>query len=179
LNGAYTLRGHAQSAGFYWQILKESVSTFFEENLLTHAAALSYYMAFSLPSMLLVVLWAAAGFSGEVAVRNAIFAELDDLIGVEGAQQIMTTLEKLNIQEPSWWATVIALLVLLFIATTVFDAMRTAFNRVARLETNPSLVVSMWLLVRVRIVALALLVSISFLLVVFLFLEAIIHRMDT
>ena len=66
---------------FHWEVLKESVSKFFSEDMTTHAAALSYYMAFSLPSMLLVVLWAAAGFSGEVAVRDAIFAELDDLKG--------------------------------------------------------------------------------------------------
>ena len=179
MNGADTLPRYIQSARFYWEVLKEAVSRFFEEDLLTHAAALSYYMIFSLPSMLLIVLWGAAFFSREVAVRDAIFAELGDLIGLEGAHQIMATLENLNIQEPTWWATVIALLMLLFFATTVFDAMRTAFNRVARVETNPSLVVSIWRLVRVRIIALTLLVSMSFLLVVFLVLDAIIHRIDT
>jgi membrane protein len=178
LNDADTLSKNAQSAAFYWHVLKESVSRFFEEDLLTHSAALSYYMIFSLPSMLLIVLWIAAGFSREVAVRDAIFAELGDLIGLEGAQQIMATLEKLNIQEPTWWATVMASLMLLFFATTVFDAMRTAFNRVSRVETNPSLVVSIWRLVRVRIIALTLLVSISFLLVVFLVLDAFFSRID-
>ena len=170
--------GHIQSVRFYWAVLRESVTRFFAQDLLTHAAALSYYMIFSLPSMLLIVLWAAAAFSREVAVGDAIFTELGELVGVEGAQQIMATLEKLNIQEPTWWATAIGLAVLIFFATTVYDAMRTAFNRVAYLNTPPSLIVSVWRLVRVRFIALALLVSISYLLVVFLILDAMINRID-
>lgn len=163
---------------FYREVLKESVSKFLNEEMTTHAAALSYYMIFSLPSMLLVILWIAAAFYGEVAVREAIFAEFGALVGEDGAQQVMATLEKLNIQEATWWATTVGLLVFLFFATTVFDAMRTALNHITQMKTKTSLGLGIWLLVRVRIIAFALLVSISFLLVVFLVLDALVTEID-
>ena len=167
-----------KTAVFYWEVLKESVGRFLEENMPTHAAALSYNMIFSLPSMLLIVLWVAAIFYGEVAVGNAIFAELGSLVGKDGAQQIMATLEKLDIHEPTWWASTIALLVLLFFATTVYDAMRTALNHIAEVKTPATLGLSIWRLARIRIIAIALLISVSFLMLVFLMLDALISRIE-
>jgi len=163
---------------FYWEVLKESFDSFLEEDMLTHAAALSYNMIFSLPSMLLIVLWVAAIFYGEVAVGSAIFAELGSLVGEDGAQQIMATLEKLEIHEPTWWAGALALLVLFYFATTVYDVMRNALNRLAQVKTPASLGLSIWRLVRIRIIAIALLGVVSFLMVVFLMLDALIATVD-
>lgn len=164
---------------FYWEVLKESVGRFAEEDMPTHAAALSYYMIFSLPSMLLIILWVAAAFYREVAVREAIFAELGTLVGQDGARQVMATLEKVSVQETSWWATVAGLMALLFFASTVYDAMRTALSRVAQSESPESPGQSLWRMVRIRIVGVALLAGISFLMTVFLVLDAIITRIET
>ena len=144
----------------------------------THAAALSYNMIFSLPSMLMIILWVAAIFYGEVAVGDAIFAELGALVGEDGAQQIMATLGKLEIHEPTWWAGVLAVLVLLYFATTVYDVMRNALNHLAQVKTSASLGLSIWRLVRIRIIAIALLSVVSFLMVVFLMLDALIATAD-
>lgn len=163
---------------FYWEVLKESLDRFLEEDMPTHAAALSYNMIFSLPSMLMIILWVAAIFYGEVAVGNAIFAELGALVGEDGAQQIMATLEKLEIHEPTWWAGALAVLVLLYFATTVYDVMRNALNHLAQVKTSASLGLSIWRLVRIRIIAIALLNVVSFLMVVFLMLDALIATVD-
>lgn len=163
---------------FYWEVLKESLDRFLEEDMLTHAAALSYNMIFSLPSMLMIILWVAAIFYGEVAVGNAIFAELGALVGEDGAQQIMATLEKLEIHEPTWWAGALAVLVLLYFATTVYDVMRNALNHLAQVKTSASLGLSIWRLVRIRIIAIALLSVVSFLMVVFLMLDALVATVD-
>ena len=73
---------------FYPEVLKESIVRFFDDDMPMHAAALSYYMVFSLPSMLLIVLWTSARFYDEVAVREAIFAKIGGLVGHQGAGQI-------------------------------------------------------------------------------------------
>ena len=158
----------------YQTILKKSLFRFLEEDMPTHAAALSYYMVFSLPSMLLIVLWTTARFYREAAAREAIFAEIGSLVGEDGARQVMATLEKLNINEPSWWAALLTLAALLFFATTVFDAMRTALNHVASVKSTESMGERIWKLIRIRFIAFALLVGISFLLVVFLVVDALI-----
>lgn len=57
---------------FYWEVLKESISKYFNEDMTTHVAALSYFMLFSLPSMLLIVLWTAAvrRNKGQTTIRS-------------------------------------------------------------------------------------------------------------
>jgi len=44
---------------FYWNVLKASAARFADEDVPTRSAALAFYMVFSLPPMLLIVLWTA------------------------------------------------------------------------------------------------------------------------
>jgi membrane protein len=141
-----------------------------------HAAALSYYMVFSLPSMLLIVFWTTARFYDEVAVREAIFAKIGSLVGHKGAGQIMATLEKLSVEQPTFWATALGVGILLFFATSVFDAMRTAFNKMVPHQTDDSMGRSIWKLLRIRFIAFALLISISFILLVSMVIHALITK---
>ena len=151
---------------FYLQVLKKSVVRFFDLDMPMHAAALSYYMVFSLPSMLLIIFWTSAHLYDAAAVREAIFAKIGSLVGHQGAGQIMATLEKLNVEQPTFWASVLGLGLLLFFATSVFDAMRTAFNKMIPTKVDNSISQSIWKLLRIRFIAFALLISISFILLV-------------
>jgi len=156
---------------FYLKLLKESVVSFMSDDMFTHAAAISYYMVFSLPSMLLIVLWTAAHFYKEVAVHDAILQKMTSLIGEQGGNLILSTIEKLSVQEPTLLATIVGIGVLIFFATTVFDAMRTALNIIAKVEAPDSLGLNIWMLLRGRLIAFSLLVSISFLLLVSLVMD--------
>jgi membrane protein len=151
---------------FYARVVKESAVRFFVDEMPMHAAAMSYYMVFSLPSMLLIVLWSSAQFYDERAVREAIFDRIGSLVGHDGATQIMDTLGKLSVERPTFWETALGIGVLLFFATSVFNAMHTAFNRVAVVASNDSLGRSIWKLLRIRFMALAMLISLSFILLV-------------
>ena len=162
---------------FYLQVLKESIVRYFDRGMPMHSAALSYYMVFSLPSMLLIILWTSARFYDEVAVREAIFAKIGSLVGHHGAGQIMATLEKLSVEQPTFWATVLGIGILLFFATSVFDAMRTAFNKTIPAQFDDSVVRSIWKLLRIRFIAFALLVSISFILLVSMVIHTLITKL--
>jgi membrane protein len=163
---------------FYPEVLKESIVRFFDDDMPMHAAALSYYMVFSLPSMLLIVLWTSARFYDEAAVREAIFAKIGGLVGHQGAGQIMATLGKLSVEQPTFWSTALGLGILLFFATSVFDAMRTALNKIANVQTSDSVMRSIWKLLRIRFIAFALLVSISFILLVSMVIHALITKIS-
>jgi membrane protein len=161
---------------FYARVVEESAVKFFAREMPMHAAAMSYYMVFSLPSMLLIVLWSSAHFYDEHAVREAIFAKIGSLIGHDGARQIMATLGKLSVEQPTFWETTLGVGILLFFATSVFDAMRTAFNKIAVEATEDSLGRSIWKLLRIRFIAFAMLISISFILLVSMVLHTLIAR---
>ena len=162
----------------YWKLLKESVISFADKDMMTHAAAISYYTVFSLPSMLLIVLWTAAQFYKEDAVYDAIFEKTTDLLGEQTSNQIMSTIQKLSVEEPTWLSTVIAIGILLFFATTVFDAMRTALNTIDKVEAPSSLKKNIWMLLRLRIIGFALLISISFFLLVSLTLDVMLSTLS-
>jgi len=162
---------------FYAQVLKKSIVKFFGDDMPMHAAALSYYMVFSLPFMLLIIFWTSAHVYEETAVREEIFAKIGSLVGHEGASQIFATLEKLSVEKPGFWATVLGLGILLFFATSVFDAMRTAFNKLIPSQIDDSVGRSIWKLFRIRFIALGMLIGISFILLVSMVIHALITNL--
>lgn len=164
---------------FYGKLLQKSSISFINDDMLTHAAAISYYTVFSLPSMLLIVLWSAAQFYREDAVYDALFEKIIILLGQQASNQIMVSIQKLSVEEPTWLATIIALGILIFFATTVFDAMRTALNTINKVASPSSFKKNIWRMLRLRLVAFALLISISFFLLVSLTLDVMLSTLST
>ena len=151
---------------FYRQVLGKTIVKFFKENVLTHAAALAFYMIFSLPSMLIIILWIAARFNKEVIVREAISLEIGDLVGKGGAQQMIATAKGIHFQEPTWWASAMGIALLVFTATTVMVTVKISLNRI--FEVQPAKVKGLgigWML-RERCICFCLIVTFSFLLLV-------------
>ena len=153
---------------FYSKVIVSSISEFFAYSLLTHAAAISYYTVFSLPSILLIILWSAAQFYKESALYETVFTRLTSAMGEQVAQQVMSTLQKLSLKEPTMLMTLAGVGMLLFLGTTVFDAMRTALNEIGNVQAPESIRGSIWRAIRIRVRALAILLTISFFLLVFM-----------
>ncbi len=153
---------------FYSKVIVSSISEFFAYSLLTHAAAISYYTVFSLPSILLIILWGAAKFYKESALYETVFTRLTSAMGEQVAQQVMSTLQKLSLKEPTMLMTLAGVGMLLFLGTTVFDAMRTALNEIGNVQAPESIRGSIWRAIRIRVRALAILLTISFFLLVFM-----------
>lgn len=163
---------------FYWNVLKGAFGKFSEHDVLTQSAALSYYTIFSLPPILLVVLKTATQFYDEADVKQTIFKEIGRLVGRDGAQQLLSTLDKLNVFQPTWWATSIGIGVLVFTATTVFVTMQNALNLI--FEVKPAAKTKgfgLLKMLRDRVVSFALIVSIGFILLVSLVVDAIISSL--
>jgi membrane protein len=161
-----------KTAVFYWTVLKDSIVKFIDDDIQAHAAALSFYMIFSLPSMLLIVLWITAQIYSEDAVRQAIFNEIGRMVGEGGAQQLMQTIEKFSIQKHSVWAGVFGLSMLLFFATSVFAAMRSSLNHIMQAKTVASVRLGILSVLRARVIAFAMLISMSFMLLVSMVIDA-------
>ena len=162
---------------FYRRVLEESVARFLKEDALARSAALAYYMIFSLPSILLIILWTAARFYREVAVRQAIFSEIGGLVGEKGARELSATLEGLNIQAPTWWATLAGFSLLLVTATSVLVTMEDSLNRIFEVEVDERKGLGVWKILSDRLLSGAMLVTISFILLLSLVVDALISAM--
>ena len=168
------MKPYQKTAVFYWTVLKDSIARFIDDDIQAQAAALSFYMIFSLPSILLIVLWVTAQIYSEDAVRQAIFSEIGSMVGEGGAQQLMQTIEKFSIQKHSVWAGVFGLSMLLFFATSVFAAMRSSLNHIMQVKTAASVRLGILSVFRARVIAFAMLISMSFMLLVSMTIDAVI-----
>ena len=157
---------------FYSNVLKESVARWTDEDAPTHSAAIAYSMVFSLPPMLVIILWAAEVFYKQARVREAVFTEIGALVGTDGAQQLMATLEGLDIEKPTWWASAIAAVALLGTASSVLVSGQKALNLIFRVATIKPQGLGIWRMVRDRVVSLAMLVTVALILSVSLMLDA-------
>ena len=153
-------------------MLTASFQRFSDEQAPVHSAAIAYSMVFSLPPILLIILWTAGLISKESPVRDAIAGELGALVGTAGAQEIMASIQGLVIEEPTWWATTIAAATLLFTASTVLVAGQGALNRIFRVKIDKPKGLGVFRAVRDKLVSFAMLTTIALLLSVSLVLDA-------
>ena len=164
---------------FYWQVLKQAVPRFGAQEVPMRAAALAFCMVFSLPPILLIVIWTAGQLNRDVAAREAVFSEIGELVGEDGAHELMATVEGLEIREPTWWAKIVAVGALLSSASLVLVTMRNALNRVFGVEPSASRGLGIWRKVWERLVSVAMLASISFILSVSLVVSALVAAFGT
>lgn len=158
---------------FLFTILKESVSKFIEDDLMTQAAALAYYTIFSLPPMILVILFTATRFYDEITVKSAIFGEIEDLIGKNSAEQLAITIDKLGVYDTTSWATIIGIGTLLFTSTTVFVTMQNALNHTFKVKAKPK-GMGILKMLKDRVLSFSILIGIAFVLLVSLTVNALV-----
>ncbi len=158
-----------------WRLTKELVVKFFDDSPFEMSAALSFYTVLSLSPLLLIVVAAAGLVWGEEPVRAEILSQMRALVGAEGAEVVSTVLAHSALSGHSGSSIVIGIVTLLFGATTVFAQLQSALNRIWNVQTSvdatnrPTL---LWSLIRTRLVALALVFALGFLLLVSLVVSA-------
>ena len=155
-----------------WPLVKQSVTSWSDDYAPSMGAALAYYTVFSIAPLLLIVISIAGLIYGEDAARGAIFTQISGLVGAEGATAIQGLLKSVNKPSESIVATVIGVGTLLLGATTVFGELQDALNRIWR---APALVQQggLWKLLRRRLLAFGMILTIGFLLIVSLLLSAL------
>jgi membrane protein len=116
--------------------LKEAGRQWAEDGASQLGAALAYYSLFSIAPLLIVAITMAGWIFGEDAARGEVFAQLRGLMGDTNAQVIQDLIANADQRETGTWATVIGLGTLLFGALVLFIQLKTALNRIWKLESG-------------------------------------------
>lgn len=156
-----------------WNFIINAFSKFAEDNSFTWAAAISYYTIFSLPPILLVILYTTTIFYDEQSIRAAIFGQIGSLIGEKGANQISSTVDSLGVFEQEWWASVLGIGGVLITSTTVFITLQNALNQIFKVKAKPSKA-GWFKMLRDRLLSFTVLLGIAFILLVSLIVDALI-----
>jgi membrane protein len=134
-------------------------------------AAISYYTVFSLAPLLVIMIAIAGAVFGREAVTGQIVAQLNGLIGEDGAQLVQNLISAASDTDKGIIAGLISVVILLIGATTVFAELQSALDRIWHVPAaqQPS---GLWALLRARIMSFGLILGVTFLLMVSLAVSA-------
>jgi membrane protein len=148
----------------FWNSFLNSFRLFKKHDTLTLGAALSYYTGFSLIPIMIIVLSIAGTLVGPQTVESEIKILLQNFLGEHGATQLEDIIKVTYLPAHNIFATAIAFILLLFGATSVFAQIHSSLNLIWDIKGNVKQPILRFF--RQRIFSLAMIVSLSFLLLV-------------
>lgn len=159
--------GKEKRAGLLWK----TISEFSGDNCTTMAAALAYYTVFSLPPLLVIVIYVAGQVLDPAQVEQAIQQQAGGLVGQDGAEQIQTMIQSAgSLGDRGAVGLVLGVAGLLFGATGAFAQLQMALNRAWEITADPES--GILRTVVKRVLSLGMVLGIAFLLLVSLALSA-------
>ncbi len=160
--------------GGIWEVFKKAGEGFSKNRVTKLSASLAYYTVFSLAPMLVVIIYLASIFWSQSAIEGNIVKQLQQLIGTTSASQIQSIIQNASVKNGGGTLAAIVGFVALFIgATTVFTDMQSSLNYIWSLRIKKDAGILKLLLSRV--LSFALVISLSFLLLVSLVLNTLLE----
>ncbi len=157
-----------------WEVFKNAGTGFSRNRVTKLSASLAYYTVFSLAPMLVVIIYLASIFLSQSAIEGNIVKQLQQLIGTTSASQIQSIIQNASMKNGGGTLAAIVGFVALFIgATTVFTDMQSSLNYIWSLRIKKDAGILKLLLSRV--LSFALVISLSFLLLVSLVLNTLLE----
>ena len=153
------------------KLLYDSYLQFSDDKGLKMAAALSYYTAFSLGPMLLIVISFVGLLFGEDKARIEIVGQATKLIGNDGANMLNTIIKGASNPSTGIIAAVISLILLIFGALGVFKELQESLNIIWGVELKPGRELRNFF--RTRLVSFSMIIASSFILIVSLVVDSV------
>lgn len=157
------------------RLYRKALEEWFNDNVSHLAAALSFYLLFSLAPLVLIVLAIAGAIYGPDAARGELVSQLETFAGPIASVAVQAIVE--NARQSAGTATVIGVGALLFGATAVFAELQEALNRIWGVQAKPGSMV--WNYVRRRLYGFAMVAGIGLLFISFLVGSTILAAMES
>jgi len=154
--------------------IKTAVAGFDDDELMTRAAALSFYSALSFAPLLVLLLWIVAAMQAQW--QQQLVDALTAVVGPQAAGAVKLVIDNAE-KRPHLGNVVglVGLVITLFSASAVFAQLQSTLNRVWKLKVKPGAAVVGWLRTRAR--ALGLVLGIVFLLIISFVVSGLIHAL--
>lgn len=153
----------------WWGITRDAVRLWLECNAFSYAGSLAFYTLFSLAPVVIIAVSVIGLVLGEQAAQGQIVAQLQDVMGRDAAMAVEQAVARSRIQESGLLPTVLGLSALLVGATTVFGQMQFSLNTIWGVAPRPDSS-SIFQFLKNRLLSLAVVLSIGFVLLVSLLL---------
>lgn len=163
--------------GQVWKVLKKSIGEFGNNGIMKKSASLAFYTIFSLGPLLFVIIFLAGLFFESEAIEGRIYDQIKNFIGPAAAAQVQIVLKNAALKPNNVVATIIGGATLLLGATTMFSDMQDSINQIWNLKPNPKK--GILKIVVTRLLSFGVIASLSFLLLVSLFISTLVASFST
>ena len=157
---------------FLYHFIKQVIVEFVDDNVMKYSASLAYYTVFSLAPMLIIIISICGALFGREAVQGQIYGEIKDLVGGPAALQIQENIKNIHLTKDSPVATIFSAIVLVIGGTGIFGEIQDSLNKIWGLKVKTKK--TWWKLILNRILSFSLIISLGFVLIVSLVLNALI-----
>ena len=155
-----------------YHFIKQVIVEFIDDNVMKYSASLAYYTVFSLAPMLIIIMAICGQLFGKEAVQGQMYGEIKDLVGSSAALQIQENIKNIHLTRSTPIATIFSIGVLLIGGTGIFGEIQDSLNKIWGLKVKTKKV--WWKLILNRLLSFSLILSLGFVLIVSLVLNALI-----
>ncbi len=146
-----------------WSLVKDTVNESASGPIMTQSAATAYYAAFSIGPLLVLAMGLAGLVFGEEQVRHEIDRQLTSFVG-HRATGLIDSMMQAQVKGGTLMASIVGAVGLVLGATGVFTQLQDGLNQVWGVTARPGN--SLWLYLRDRLLSLAMLLGVGFILLV-------------
>jgi len=161
---------------FFFRFNKQVITEFIGDNVLKYSASLAYYTILSLAPLLVIVLFLAGSLFGREAISGQLYSEINDMVGSAAALEIQSAIAKIHLSSDNVFATTVGVIILVIGATGIFGEMQDSLNKIWGLRTKTRKV--WWKLIVDRLISFSLILSLGFVLIVSLALNAVVAALS-
>jgi|SRR5438477_1978756 len=149
-----------------WKVIKCSFADFFNNNVLKLSASLAFSTIFSLPGLLIIIIWISNLFYRREVVEGSLYGQIAKFVGKDAAASIQNTMQNSLFSGNSHFATIIGLVSLIIGATSVFGEIQDSINLLWKLKAKPKKGRGWFRLIINRLLSFSMIVSLGFILLV-------------
>ncbi|HEY0455190.1 MAG TPA: YihY/virulence factor BrkB family protein, partial [Verrucomicrobiae bacterium] len=148
----------------YWSVCKAALTNYNRDKIPRLSASLAYCTVFSMSPLFVIAVAVAGMWFGSGGARQRLFAQLNEMLGPQGAKAAEAILASAQQPATSVLATVVATVTLVIGATGVFVELQDALNTIWNVQLKAGAGLNGFL--RDRLLTFAMVAGIGFLLLV-------------
>ncbi|MBW6535302.1 MAG: YihY/virulence factor BrkB family protein [Mariniphaga sp.] len=157
-----------------YKITRKSLSHFMANRPVEMAGTTAYFAIFSMVPIIIIIVAVFGMVTGDETISEKLFEELGRLVGQENTAVLENAIKNYNLSENSVTGTVVGLIFFLVSATTLFSSLQSSINFIWRVKPRANLKMNVLSLLRSRMLSFGVILSLGFVLLVSLIIDAII-----
>jgi len=153
-------------------LLADTFSKAIDDDIMTQGAAIAFYTVFSIAPLFILIISVSGLFMSEEYVTAQVEEQLTEIVGADIAANLNQYLVDVSISTGGFFTTAIAIITVIFGATTVISQLKNTLNTIWNVQEVT--INSVWNFLLNRLISFGIIIMVSVLLITSLLTEAVI-----